>query len=183
MATTQMLITAEQFAEMPAADDGAQYELIRGALVEMTPASPRHGEVCNAIGTLIYVFVKQGGLGRVAVNDPGIITERDPDTVRGPDVAFWSRERLAELPNKFTSVPPDLAVEVVSPSDTHRRVLEKVLHFLDHGVRLVWVVDPEERIATVYRSRQEVRILGETEELGGEDVLPGFSCRVSELFE
>ncbi len=105
------------------------------------------------------------------------------DTVRGPDVAFWSRERLPELPNKFTTVPPDLAVEVVSPKDTHREVLEKVLHFLDHGVRLIWVVDPEERIATVYRSRQEVRILGKADELGGEDVVPGFSCRVSELFD
>ncbi|NUQ61081.1 MAG: Uma2 family endonuclease [Pirellulales bacterium] len=183
MAATQTSITAEQFAEMLSATDGAQYELIRGELVKMTPASPRHGEVCIALGALLHVFVKSRGLGRVAVNDPGVITERDPDTVRGPDVAFWSPERLSELPNKFTHVPPDLAVEVVSPRDTHREVLEKVLHFLDHGVRLVWVVDPEERIATVYRSRHEVRILGETEELRGEDVVPGFSCRVGELFE
>lgn len=183
MATTQAPITAEQFAEMLPATDGARYELIRGELVKMSPGNPRHGQVCIAIGALLHVFVKQKGLGRVAVNDPGVITERDPDTVRGPDVAFWSRERLPELPDKFTSVPPDLAVEVVSPRDTHPQVVKKVLHFLDHGVRLVWVIDPEDRIATVYRSRQEVRILRETEELSGEDVVPGFSCRVSELFE
>lgn len=183
MATTQTPITAEQFAEMLPAADGAQYELIRGELIKMSPASPRHGEVCSAIGALLHVFVKPRGLGRVAVNDPGVITERDPDTVRGPDVAFWSRERLPELPDRFTEVPPDLAVEVVSPRDTHREVVEKALHFLDHGVRLVWVVDPEDRIVMVYRSRHEVRILRETDELSGEDVLPGFSCGVSELFE
>jgi Uma2 family endonuclease len=183
MATTQTPITAEQFAEMLPGADGTQCELIRGEIVKMSPAGLRHGKVCIAIGALLHLFVKSRGLGQVVGNDPGVITERDPDTVRAPDVAFWSRERLPELPAKFTSVSPDLAVEVVSPNDTHRGVLEKVLHFLDHGVRLVWVIDSEGRTVTVYRSRQEMRILGETEQLSGEDVVPGFSCRVSELFE
>ncbi len=183
MATTQAPITAEQFAEMLPGTDSVWYELIRGELVKMPPAGPRHGEVCSTIGALLHVFVKARGLGRVAANAPGIVTERDPDTVRAPEVAFWSRERLPELPQEFTSVPPDLAVEVVSPRDPHREVLDKVLHFLDQGGRLVGVIDPEHRIGTVYRSRQEVRILGETEQLSGEDAVPGFSCRVSELFD
>jgi Uma2 family endonuclease len=112
-----------------------------------------------------------------------VFTERDPDTVLGPDVVYWSRERLPEMPAGFVEVPPDLAVEVVSPSDTHKHLHEKVLHYLDHHVPLVWVVDPAARTVTVYRSRQDVRILAEDEEIGGDGVLPGFSCRVSEFFE
>jgi Uma2 family endonuclease len=183
MATTEKLMTAEEFARMPEPADGTQYELVRGELVMMTPASPRHGVCCLKVGAKLLQFAQERQLGWVAVNDPGVITERNPDTVRGPDIAFWSRERLPELPDKFTEVVPDLAVEVVSPSDTHPRVTEKVLHYLDHGVRLVWVVDPDQRIVSIYRSRQDVRILGKAEQIVGDDVLAGFTCQVSEFFD
>jgi Uma2 family endonuclease len=119
----------------------------------------------------------------VATNDTGVFTERDPDTVLAPDVVYWKTERLPELPEGFVEVPPDLVVEVVSPGDSQSYVHRKVLHYLDHDVALVWVVDPKTRTVTVYRSRQDVRILGEAEEITGGDVLPGFSCRVAEFFQ
>jgi Uma2 family endonuclease len=103
----------------------------------------------------------------VFANDTGFISERDPDTVRGADVAFWSRERLPEIPEGWIAVPPDLAIEVVSPNDMFSRIQKKVKHYLTHGVRLVWLVDPENRSVTVYRPGQPVRILEENEILSG----------------
>ena len=116
-------------------------------------------------------------------NDTGVFTHRDPDTVLAPDVAFWSHARLPEMPEGFVEVTPELVVEVVSPSDAQAHVHQKVLEYLDHGVRLIWVVDPKTRTVTVYQSRQDVRILDASEEITGHDVLPGFTCRVGEFFE
>lgn len=116
-------------------------------------------------------------------NDTGVLTERDPDTLLAPDLAYWSRQRLAELPERFVEVPPDLAIEVVSPADPQTYVQRKVLHYLDHGVRLVWVVDPKPQTVMIYRARHDVCILAEQEEITGGDVLPGFSCRVAEYFQ
>lgn len=127
-------------------------------------------------------FADQRQIGWVTV-ETGVITERDSDTVRAPDVAYWSRERLPELPNKFTDVVPDLAVEVVSPGDTYQQVSEKVFHYLEHGVRMVWLVEPELRTVTIYRSLQEARVLRQSDEIDGADVLPGFKCVVSEFFD
>ena len=183
MSTTHKLMTADDFFRMPKPEDGSRYELIRGELAMMTPASPKHGQCCLAVGAILRDFAKRQKLGWVASNDSGVVLERDPDSVRGADVAFWSLERLPELPNRFTEVMPDLAVEVVSPSDTHRNLLKRVLDFLQHGVRMVWVVDPDQRIATVYRSRHDVCILEASEEIDGGDVLPGFTSRVSEFFD
>ncbi len=118
----------------------------------------------------------------MCVNDTGFITERDPDTVRGPDLAFWRRERLPEVPEGYAEVAPDLVAEVVSPGDHYSRVQNKVRHYLTRGVRMVWVVDPEDRSVTVYRSWQQATILGENDTVSGEDVVPGFSCKVADLF-
>ncbi len=183
MATTEKLVTAEELWQMPEPEDGSRYELLQGELIQMTPAGGRHGETTLAVGTLLRTFVKDKRLGRVVSNDTGVFTEKDPDTVLAPDLAYWSRQRLPEMPERFVEVPPDLAVEVVSPGDSQSYVHRNVLHYLDHGVSLVWVVDPKTRTVTVYRSRRDVCILGEGEEIGGGDVLPGFSCGVGEFFE
>jgi Uma2 family endonuclease len=125
--------------------------------------------------------VEANKLGTVCCNDTGFITERDPDTVRGADVAFWTKEKLPELPKVYIEVLPDLAVEVVSPDDHFSRIQKKVLHYLTKGVRLLWVVDPEDRSITVYRPDKPLRILGESDTLSGEEILPGFTCRVADL--
>ena len=183
MATTAKLVTAEELWRMPEPPDGSRYEVLQGELIQMTPAGARHGRTTLAVGTVLFTFVSEKGLGHVVSNDTGVFTEKDPDTVLAPDLAYWSRQRLPELPEGFVEVPPDLAVEVVSPSDSQSYVHRKVLHYLDHEVPVVWVIDPKTRTVTVYRSRQDVCILGEAEEITGGDVLPGFSCRVGEFFE
>jgi Uma2 family endonuclease len=182
MATVaQKLITAEEFFQMPDPPDGSKQELVRGKIETIPPPGARHGACCSRIDRRLGNFVEQNQRGTVFVNDTGFVSERDPDTVRGADVSFWSKDRLPELPEGYIAIPPDLAVEVVSPNDHYSRVQKKVRHHLSHGVRLVWVVDPEDRSVTVYRSLQQVTILQEGDTLSGEDVLPGFSCLVSEL--
>lgn len=182
MATvTKKLITAEEFVRMPDPPDGSQQELIRGEVVTMPPPGGLHGVCCLKVGRRLGDFVDDKQLGTVTSNDTGFISERDPDTVRGPDISFWGKDRLPEVPEGYIEVPPDLAVEVVSPSDHYSRVQNKVRHHLAHGVRLVWVVDPVDRSVTVYRSLQDVTILTEKDTLTGADVLAGFSCAVAEL--
>lgn len=179
---TQKLITAEEFMNMPDPPDGSQQELIRGVIVTMPPPKGRHGVCCSKVDRIVGNFVEEKNLGHVTCNDAGFISERDPDTVRGPDVGYWSRERVPEVPDGYFEVPPDLAVEVVSPGDSQTRIQAKILHYLKTAVRMIWVVDPELRIVTVYRSLDQMRILEEDGTLSGEDVLPGFSCAVSRLF-
>jgi len=178
----QQLLTAEEFLKLPEPRDGSQQELIRGVVVTMPPPKGRHGVCCCKVSRLVGNFVEAQCLGTTTCNDAGFISERGPDTVRGPDVAFWTHERAPEVPVGYFQVAPDLAVEVVSPDDTHTRVQEKVRHYLSHGVRMVWVVDPELRIVTVYRSREQSRTLEEGDPLSGEDVLPGFTCKVNDFF-
>ncbi len=182
MTTTEKLITADELLRTADPANGSRYELWAGKLIEMTPAGARHGRTTLAVGAALFTFVRENDLGQVVSNDTGIFTERDPDTVLAPALAYWSHKRLPDLPDGFVEVPPDLAVEVVSPGDSQSYVHRKVLHYLDHGVALVWVVDPKTRTATVYRSRQDVCILAEAEDITGGDVLPGFSCRVGEFF-
>ena len=121
--------------------------------------------------------------GFATSNDSGVILARNPDTVRGPDLAYWSRERLPERPRGgYPSVPPDLAIEVLSPSDVFTKVHAKVQEYLKAGVRLVWVFVPEDRSVAVFRSGKDSSILYNGDVLSGEDVLPGFSCPVAEVF-
>ncbi len=183
MATiAQKLITAEEFSQMPDPPDGSEQELVRGEVITMPPPGGLHGVCCCKTGYRLSSFVEANQRGTVATNDTGIITERDPDTVRGPDVAYWSFERLPEVPAGYIETPPDLAVEVLSQWTKMRQLRIKIQEFFRRGVRMVWVIDPEGRTVTVYRTPDEGRVLHESATLSGEDVLPGFSCRVAELF-
>jgi Uma2 family endonuclease len=176
------LLTAEEFSRLPQPADGSKQELVQGVVITMPPPGGRHGVCCLKIGRKVGNFVEEHHLGTVTCNDAGFIIQRDPDTVRGPDIAFWSRDRLTEIPAGYIAVPPDLAVEVVSPDDHFARVHRKATQYLKSGVRLVWVVDPEDRSLTVYRPPDKFpEIFGENEVVSGEDVLAGFSCRVADL--
>lgn len=160
-------------------------ELVRGRIVLARPTSEEHGGVEGNFYHELRSFVSPRKLGKVRVGEVGIITRRDPDTVRGADVLFISDERYARRGRgrRFLDVAPDLVVEVLSPSESKATLAEKIAEYFEIGVRLVWVADPEERAVRAYRSPQDVRIFGEDAVLGGEEVLPGFSVPVRRLFE
>jgi Uma2 family endonuclease len=176
------LLTAEEFSRMPDPADGSQQELIRGVVITMPPPGARHGACCLETARLMGNHVKPNKLGKLTCNDAGFLCEQGPDTVVGPDIAFWSIDRLSEVPVGYPLIPPDLAVEVVSPSDTQSRLQRKLLLYLRARVKLIWFIDPELRIVTVYRSLEKWGVLENGDTLSGEEVLPGFTCKVSELF-
>jgi Uma2 family endonuclease len=183
--TTQKLITAEEFAKMPEPPDGFKQELVRGRIVTMSPPPGfEHGDVQLNVGTLLKVYVRSKRLGRVVV-ESRVVTERDPDTVRGPDVSVWSKERMPlnrPRPKGYPKVAANLCVEVVSSKKSLARAKSKLTEYFKRGVHMVWIVDPENRTVTVYRKANEGRILHEAATLSGEDVVPGFTCRVADLF-
>src|SRR5262245_56853385 len=127
MATVaERLITAEEFARMPEPADGARQELVRGVIVAMPPPKPRHGLCCARISRKVGNHVDDLHLGHVCTNDTGFITEREPDTVRGADISFWSFARYAELPEEYPEIGPDLAIEVRSPGDRPGQIADKI---------------------------------------------------------
>ncbi|MCS6830053.1 MAG: Uma2 family endonuclease [Armatimonadota bacterium] len=163
---------------------GKRQELVKGELRELAPANEEHGYLAMRLGTLVTLFVMQHKLGYTFAAETGFVLSEDPATVRAPDFAFVSRERAPESRSRhFVRYTPDLVVEVVSPADTFSAVTEKVNDWLEAGVRLVWVVDPEVKKIYVYRTGQPMRALQEEDVLSGEEVLPGFECRVREIFE
>jgi len=179
--TKKKLLTSEEFFLLPDPGDGSQQELVRGEVVNMPLPGGKHGVTCSKVGRKIGVFVDAGPGGTVACNDTGFITERGPDSVRGPDISYWSKERLQVVPVGYIEISPDMLVEVLSPSNTSKHIRTKLTEYFARGVRLVWVIAPEDRTLTIYRTPDEGRLLHETARVTGEDVLPGFTCRVSEL--
>jgi Uma2 family endonuclease len=179
--TAKQLITAEEFFLMPDPEDGSKQELVRGRIITMPPQGGLHGVACSKATRRIGNYVEDRDLGTVTCNDSGFITERSPDSVRGPDVAFWSKERLKEVPLGYFEVAPDLAVEVLFPSNTSKQILAKLREYFAKCVRMVWMISPEDCTVTIYRKENEGRVLHESATITGEDVLPGFQCRVSDL--
>lgn len=176
-------ITAEDLFRM---NRGMQrFELVGGELREMSPAGFQHGVIINRLSSLLTEVVDRNALGVVLGAETGFILSRSPDTVRGPDVSFVTRERIARIgiPMAYFPEAPDLAVEVVSPGDTVTEVESKAEDWLNGGTRLLWVVSPRSRTVTVYHSLQNIVVLTENETLDGGAVVPGFSCRVADLFQ
>jgi Uma2 family endonuclease len=176
-------VALEELYRLP--DDGRRYELSAGRLLSEPLPGARHGIVTATIVALLSEFVRSRGLGVVLTADAGFILARSPDTMRGPDVAFVSRARFEEVgpvPEAFPG-PPNLAVEVLSPSDRPARVHSKVAEYLAAGTRLVWVVDPAAERVAVYRSLLSPQLLGASDELDGFDVLPGFRLAVARFFQ
>lgn len=150
----------------------------------MTPASGRHGDVANLAAYYLTHYVLQHDLGRVYAADTGFWLGTDPDTVRAPDAAFIRKDRVPkQYPKSYLRIVPDLVIEVISPDDRHRQVLDKVGQWLEAGCRLVWVVDPPNRTVHVYRPGKTVEVLHDTDLLDGEDVVPGFSLPVARIFQ
>jgi Uma2 family endonuclease len=165
-------------------DDGFRYELVKGELRKMTPAGFSHGKaVANLTGPLA-TFVKAKQLGVVLGAETGFKLATDPDTVLAPDIAFVRKERFLEVGDteKFWPGPPDLAVEVLSPSDTAYDVEEKITSWLTAGVTLVWLLNPKQRTLHVYCAKRPTQTLGPEDMLDGQEVIPGFRISVSEIF-
>ncbi|MDG3005209.1 Uma2 family endonuclease [Paludisphaera mucosa] len=180
---TPALITAEEFARRP--DSGYVEELVRGRIIMSPPPGVRHGIVCNRIGKLLAIFVDDHDLGYVVNNDAGVVTERGPDTVRGPDVSYYSYARLpkGDPPTGYNPSPPELVFEVLSPSDRWGDVLRKVGEYINAGVLVVVVLDPEERNARLFDAAKSSKSFGSDEVLRFESILPGFDVTVGRLFE
>jgi Uma2 family endonuclease len=181
MSIAQRAITAAEFERM---SFDRPTELVGGELVEQAMPTSQHGAICVVISAFLWLWAKQGNRGVVFSNDSHVLTERDPDSIRGPDCAFIRREKLPEgkLPAGVLRVPVDLAIEVVSPSDRWTEVLDKVLEYLRSGVTEVWVIDPEQRSVTVHRPDVASLHFDGDDELLRPELLPGFTCRVSDLF-
>ena len=180
--TKQELLTADDLLRLYS--QGVRGELIRGVLCKTMSVGQEHGEIVLNLGARLWIIVNAQKLGRLVASDSGVWLERDPDTVREPDIAFFSAEKVPPgvRVTGYSETVPDLVVEVHSPSDSMREVHDKARMWLSYGVRLVWVVHPDTRTIDVHHPEHKVSTLTETDALDGADVLTSFSCPVSDLF-
>jgi Uma2 family endonuclease len=178
---TSNITTAEQLLNAPS--DLGRCELVRGELIMMTPAKGRHGAIAMKIGHYLLSFLETHDIGQVFDSSTGFVLSHDPDTVRAPDVSFLTSERLKQQNlDAFLEGAPDLAVEVLSPSNTQAEMLERMADFFEAGCRVVWIVDPLRRSLVIHRPDASPTILAENETLTEEELLPGFSLVVREIF-
>ena len=169
-------MTLEEFLE----NDVEGYEYVKGELIPMAAASRRHGRISMNIIRYLDPQIYENKLGELY---PANTSFKVGERVLKPDVAFVASERLDVDEDKGLPIPPDLAIEVVSPIDIQYQVARKVLAYLDAGTRYVWVLEPIFKTVTVYKSETDIKILTRNDTLTGEDVVPGFSCPVELLFE
>ncbi|ABU57924.1 Uma2 family endonuclease [Roseiflexus castenholzii] len=175
------LMTAESFWLLP--EGPIRRALVRGEVVETMPLGGRHGMLALRIGARLQQWAEAGGHGVVCV-ESGFVLARNPDTVRAPDVAFVAAAHIpvTGVPDGFWEQAPDLAVEIVSPSETAGDAREKVRDFLSAGARLVWEVHPRTHEVLVHRAEGSIQALSGDDLLQDPDVLPAFSCRVADIF-
>ncbi len=175
------MFTGEELAAM---GDIGPCELINGRIVPMTPTGDEHGAIETNIAAELRAFVREHSLGKVRSGEVGIYVRRNPDTVRAADVLYVSNERYARKgASAFLDVPPDLVVEILSPGDAWTDVTQKLRDYFAIDARVVWVVDPTVRSIYAYRSPTEIREFTASDTLPGDDILPGFSIPVAQLFE
>jgi Uma2 family endonuclease len=180
MKHTEHLMTAEELERLDL--PGKSTELIRGHLVVREPPGTRHGIIAANLCYFVTDFVRRNQLGVVSAQDTGFKIETNPDTVRAPDVAFLSKDRVGAVAHRgYAPVTPDLVAEIVSPDDRPGELLAKVAAWLEAGTKLAWVIDPERAEARVYRADGSGATIGIEGSIDGEDVLPGFSCALSEV--
>jgi Uma2 family endonuclease len=176
------LLTIEEYVRLP--DDDRRTELVRGKVIERRFPYPFEGFICGNVGGAVGQYAEAHRLGRVTI-DTGVVTARDPDTVRGADVCFYSFKRLpGPLPEEgYTAVAPDLVVEVWSPSNRWPKVMAKVTEYLEVGVTVVCVMIPRDRTAVIYRDNPTPETVAADADLTLPDVLPGFRVPLRQFFE
>lgn len=180
MSTVQSLMTAEEFAGL---SFDAPVELVRGEVIPMSRPDQAHGCVCGNVYYAISAWARRTKLGLVTTNDSGVITERDPDTVRGADVCYFSMDRIpgGKFDRRKIDLVPNVCVEVLSENDRWRDVHHKIDEYLGRGVDEVWIVDPRKRQVQVFRPEETPLTLEEASELTSEQ-LPGFACPLTDFF-
>ncbi|MGH2669396.1 MAG: Uma2 family endonuclease [bacterium] len=162
---------------------GKQVELVRGRLVVHEPPGTWHGAIAARLAYYLSDFVQRERLGLVFAQDTGFKIASNPDSVRAPDVAFVGRERTGLVrPRGYAELAPDLLAEIVSPDDKPAEVLSKIADWLAAGTKIVWLVDSERSEVRVYRQDGSLSVLGENDSLDGEDVLPGLTCPLKDVF-
>ena len=165
--------------------DGHRYEIVNGELIDMGNSGAKHGYVCSILMILLSGYVHIQKLG--AMFDSSTAFKMKSGNKRSPDISFMAKERLQgldELPDGFLEGAPDLAVEILSPSNTVAEIHDKLVEYFENGARLVWVIHPKEQYVLVYRSSQEPdRLLKSTQSLDGEEIVPGFTLPVAEFFQ
>lgn len=183
MSTSPALMTAEELIQLP--DDGLRYELINGELKTMSPSGHPYGRITARLTGPLVMFVRENNLGEVYGAETGFKLTTGPDTVLAPDIAFVAKDRLAEgaRTNAFWPGAPDLAVEVLSPTERPSEVRTKVFRWLELGARQVWVVSPERRDVTIYRSATDVVTFSEHDHLEAADLLPGLRISLETIFK
>ena len=176
------LMTADELLELP--QDHVRHELVKGELRTMPPAGHTHGSIAMKLGAYLTIYVLENKLGETFAAETGFIVSTNPDTVLAPDVAFVSNERLGLIEREEGYFPgvPDLVTEVISPNDRYSEVEEKVRLWLQYGTRMVIVTDPRTQTVKVYHSSHDVRVLTKEDTLEGDDVVPGWTLSLSELF-
>jgi Uma2 family endonuclease len=182
MTTSTRLMTADELWRLPS--DDRRHELVKGELTTMAPAGFEHGVVINRLAFLLTGHVDKCGLGVITGAETGFLLSQKPDTVRAPDIGFvgMRRVRSAGRTEKFWNGAPDLAVEILSPSDTLDSAESKVDDYLLAGTALVWVVNPRRQTVMTYRANRPPQLLAADQKLDGEDVVPGFSATIAEIF-
>jgi Uma2 family endonuclease len=176
----QHLITVEEFEKSP---NSEHRELVRGEVIDTLPSGAQAGVVTATVAMLLRDWAKRGSGGNVGVK-AGFVLSRDPDTVRGPDVYYITANRgsWGGTPEGFWTLAPDLAIEIISPSETADEVQQKIDDFLAAGTPLVWVVYPRTEVVVVYAAGGMARTYRGEDVIEHPDVLPGFSCKVADLF-
>ena len=178
MATTTQLMTAEELIRL---DGPSRYQLVKGELLTMPLAGAQHGAVTMKLSILLGNHVIANNLGTVFAAETGFKLENDPDTVLGPDISFVARDRSGDISAGYYPGPPDLAVEVVSPSDRRSKVERKAGLWLSLGAKSIWLVHPQRRSVEVWHAGGARRMFSGSEELVDVTV-PGFRVPVSEIF-
>ena len=178
--TVDRLLTSDEYRRLP--EDGQRLELQGGVLVAEPQTFPRHAQIQARLAHALFEFVAPRRLG-VILTEGGFLLSRNPDTIRAPDVSFVRRDRYDSnaAARAFFPGAPDLAIEILSPSNRPAEIHAKVADFLAAGARLVWVIDPDRRVASVYRTLLSPRRVPADGTLDGEDVLPGFSLPLEDL--